>query len=560
MGKVLTPFMIFFLTVVFSAAFVFASTVELTKDKSSYATGETAKFGASTSIDDNSFPIDSVSFDVTGASGKVVDCSVPFDLAGYPSQDVACGGDEISATLSKTEGSGWKIIGFYTPHESDFSGEPKNVTLEDGTTRIFKSDFVSTVDTEGWGKTESGDYLGESDGVYKISDRPLDFRGNELEKFSSAGVDLDVIPEGTDLFLPLILSPWNEHTYKAIDIGPSVKGKVVNIYTGEGKEAETDMDSIDGTESAVFGEGFDSGDINFDYAIDWKIPSDLPAGDYTANIKVNAGGNSLTQSTVFSVTGSGGGNGTGNNTGNGTDDGTVTVPPYSQIDKSVSEPGGGGKKKKEIPKVELQEEPKSNTTINRSGVTEPPVEIETPAEPSPEPETPNPITGFFTFVAANLWAVIAAILFVLALLLYWKRAALAKMWKGGSAGKSSKNSKHSPNGGDSGAGSVSIPMTTTNASPTFSFSTPVVNPLPEKTSTMEIFDPKISEVPVKISVQSEIGSRIVSPPIRSESTILQTKTESIIQKQNRVEPWTSLPYLPLSNFSNEMSPTFSKSF
>jgi hypothetical protein len=258
--------------------------------------------------------------------------------------------------------------------------------------------------------------------------------------------------------------------------------------------------------------------------------------------------------------GGGNGNGGGGNGGGGGGGGSVTPPsPYSQIDKSVSEPAGGGKKKKQNQTVELQEEePEAQPTINRTETVEPPVEIVPPEEPEAEEEIPeNPITGFFSLVGANLWAVIAAILFVLALLLYWKRAALAKMWKGGSSGgKAGKNSKHSPNG-DSGSVGVPAMKGISKMSPTFSLSTSAVSSQ-AKMPKIEIFDPKTFVVPSQISVQNGSEKQVFS--FKTKSTFSPPKSENVMQKQNKVEAWTSLPYLPLSNLPNAMSPTFSKSF
>ena len=140
--------------------------------------------------------------------------------------------------------SNWYVTGYYTPVESDYSGDLKMVVVDDNI-RQFKSDFLVDVKQEGWGRTLSGDYLGWYDNSYHLSDAALDLKGNKLVVESTA-VDVFVLEHGTSFMITTLPHPWNEVIFKASDIGPSIKGKHIDVFTGEGEQAKLETKRITG--------------------------------------------------------------------------------------------------------------------------------------------------------------------------------------------------------------------------------------------------------------------------------------------------------------------------
>jgi len=132
--------------------------------------------------------------------------------------------------------SDWYVTGYFTPVESDYSGNFLDVMLNNKT-QYFKSDFVSAVKTEGWGKTRLGDYIGWYGESFHLSNSPLDSHGNNL-LVQSVAVDSTIIKQKTNLIIPNLPSPWNKIIFESSDIGPSIKGKHIDVYTGVGKFAE----------------------------------------------------------------------------------------------------------------------------------------------------------------------------------------------------------------------------------------------------------------------------------------------------------------------------------
>lgn len=145
--------------------------------------------------------------------------------------------------------SDWYITGYFTPVEDDYAGELIGISLNNKT-QYFKSDFVSVIKTEGWGKTNSGVYLGWYDESFHISDSPLDSHGGIL-LVPSIAVDSELIKQKTDLIIPKLPYPWNEIIFESSDIGPSIKGKHIDVYTGEGKAAELETFKITGAGNDV---------------------------------------------------------------------------------------------------------------------------------------------------------------------------------------------------------------------------------------------------------------------------------------------------------------------
>lgn len=143
--------------------------------------------------------------------------------------------------------SGWYITGYYTPHEEDFSGEMIEVDTDVGS-RFFKEDFLDVVKIEGWGKTLQNDYLGYYWDSWHINDKDLDAQGNELIK-GTVAVDPAILTPGTQITIPTLPSPYNQQIYSVTDTG--VTGQHIDVFTGEGKEAELEMYKITGEDNTV---------------------------------------------------------------------------------------------------------------------------------------------------------------------------------------------------------------------------------------------------------------------------------------------------------------------
>ena len=148
--------------------------------------------------------------------------------------------------------SDWYITGYFTPVESDYSGDFIRIVFDDYI-KHFRSDFLADVKIEGWGKTRLGDYVEWYDNSFHLSDAALDSHGDNL-LVQSVAVDPILIEQKTKLSIPTLPSPWNELLFTAFDIGPSIKGKHIDVYTGEGKQAELETFRITGTENEVCAE------------------------------------------------------------------------------------------------------------------------------------------------------------------------------------------------------------------------------------------------------------------------------------------------------------------
>ena len=152
--------------------------------------------------------------------------------------------------------SDWHITGYFTPVENDYSENYEEITFENGV-RYFKSDFLSVVKIEGWGKTMSGDYVGWYDDSFHISNAALDSHGTYLLP-SYIAVDSNIIPQNTNLIIPNLPAPWNMIIFKSTDIGPSIIGKHIDVYTGEGKQAELETFRITGDNNDICVEFFEN--------------------------------------------------------------------------------------------------------------------------------------------------------------------------------------------------------------------------------------------------------------------------------------------------------------
>ncbi len=154
-----------------------------------------------------------------------------------------------SATGADICTSGWYVTGYYTPYEADFSGN-KILIQAEGQTLQVKENFIDEIKTEGWGKLETGGYLGWHDSAYHLSPNPLDAHDTALSETSLAA-DPSVLPQGTKVYIPTLPDPSDQIVFTIDDVGPSIKGKHVDVYTGEEQTAYEDMFSITGYDNTI---------------------------------------------------------------------------------------------------------------------------------------------------------------------------------------------------------------------------------------------------------------------------------------------------------------------
>lgn len=143
----------------------------------------------------------------------------------------------------------WDITGYHTPVEEDYSGEFVTIIINENT-REFKQDFVDEVTIDGWGKTLSGDYLGWYSNSFHLSNNALDSEGNTLE-VGIIAVDPTLIEPNSNLIIPTLPEPWNEVIFLSSDVGPSIIGKHIDVFTGEGATAAAETNRITGSNNIV---------------------------------------------------------------------------------------------------------------------------------------------------------------------------------------------------------------------------------------------------------------------------------------------------------------------
>jgi len=133
---------------------------------------------------------------------------------------------------------GWFVTGYYTPSESEFHGPNVDIDVQGYGSDQFPADFLKRVRIEGWGLTRHGWYLGW-DRRWIKGDAPLNARGQPL-KIGSLAVDRQVIPLGSHVRIPTLVSPWNAQLFVADDTGGAINGKHVDVYCGVGIKAHAE--------------------------------------------------------------------------------------------------------------------------------------------------------------------------------------------------------------------------------------------------------------------------------------------------------------------------------
>ena len=142
---------------------------------------------------------------------------------------------------------GWRITGYFTPVEADYdSADSREIEIKNVGKMKFNSEFLRVVFDEdegfgeGWGKTRFGWYLGNYNGAWHKADAPLDADNSPL-RVNSVAVDNSLILTDSIVKIPGLPGEFGKETFIADDVGVTVHGKHIDIYTGEGKVAEREM-------------------------------------------------------------------------------------------------------------------------------------------------------------------------------------------------------------------------------------------------------------------------------------------------------------------------------
>jgi 3D (Asp-Asp-Asp) domain-containing protein len=145
---------------------------------------------------------------------------------------------------------GWRITGYYTPVETDFaSTESREIDVRGVGKQTFDAEFLrATFDDEkgygeGWGKTRFGWYLGNYNGGWHKADAPLDANDKPLEA-NTVAVDNSFVPRGSVVEIPGLPGDLGQEKFASNDVGVSVHGKHIDVYTGEGREARHRMYAV----------------------------------------------------------------------------------------------------------------------------------------------------------------------------------------------------------------------------------------------------------------------------------------------------------------------------
>jgi 3D (Asp-Asp-Asp) domain-containing protein len=143
--------------------------------------------------------------------------------------------------------NGWRITGYYTPIETEFNTtQTREIEINGAGKESFNAEFLQVIFNddqgfgEGWGKTRFGWYLGNYDGGWHKADAPLDAHDKPLQP-DTVAVDNAVVPIGSTLTIPDLPGDLGKLEFKSTDVGVSVHGKHVDVYTGEGREARRRM-------------------------------------------------------------------------------------------------------------------------------------------------------------------------------------------------------------------------------------------------------------------------------------------------------------------------------
>ena len=145
--------------------------------------------------------------------------------------------------------TGWYVTGYFTPVEADYTGATEIINVK-GSSYAFNVAFLKEVQTEGWGKTKTGKYIGYYSNAWHFAPTSLDAKGNPLN-INTVAIDPSLISFGTKLQITTLSQGFGTKTFTATDIGTGVKGKHIDVYTGEGSGAKAMTFKITGNNNTV---------------------------------------------------------------------------------------------------------------------------------------------------------------------------------------------------------------------------------------------------------------------------------------------------------------------
>jgi 3D (Asp-Asp-Asp) domain-containing protein len=129
--------------------------------------------------------------------------------------------------------NGWYITGYFTPLEQDYPAEPSvAIRTSDGQRLRLPQAFIRTVRTEGWGRLANGLYIGHYHNSWHLNRQALDSQGQAL-RIGTVATDTGVIPHGSVVQIPAL-----NRSYLANDIGNGIEGQHIDVFCGEGRQAE----------------------------------------------------------------------------------------------------------------------------------------------------------------------------------------------------------------------------------------------------------------------------------------------------------------------------------
>jgi 3D (Asp-Asp-Asp) domain-containing protein len=146
---------------------------------------------------------------------------------------------------------GWYVTGYYVPREDELPGDGEEIIVERVGTLSFSQEFLNETRTEGWGITRFGWALGHYGGKWHRSDAgPLDAAGNLLRDGAIA-IDRSLIPNGAQVQITTLPTPWSSRTFRATDVGVGIVGQHIDVFTGMGKAAEEETFRITSNNNRV---------------------------------------------------------------------------------------------------------------------------------------------------------------------------------------------------------------------------------------------------------------------------------------------------------------------
>ncbi len=172
------------------------------------------------------------------AVGLIIVISMLFTRFAFATHEGACSSE-------------WKVTGYFTPIELDYPQTNQiQINIEGLGNSIHSAAFLKTVKIEGWGKTKDGWYLGRFSNKWHKSKYPLNSLGKPLNTGSIA-TDKNIIPTGSSIKIPSLPNNLKHQLYVSDDVGSAIKNTHIDIYTGEGRQAEKRTFEITGKDHTV---------------------------------------------------------------------------------------------------------------------------------------------------------------------------------------------------------------------------------------------------------------------------------------------------------------------